>query len=127
VVGAGSSGQFGFLLTADGGDDRRAGPVGELDRCVADRPGAAGDQDGAVPQRARLEPGRAVLRDGERAVGRRAGDPDARAKLEVRAVWKREDTLGRHERVLLGGPARWAPIGGERHPDAVPGLHPLDP
>jgi hypothetical protein len=49
VVGTGSAGQFGFRLAANGGDDRRAGPAGQLDGCVADSPGPAGHQHGAVP------------------------------------------------------------------------------
>ena len=110
VVGACATGQLSFRLTADGGDDRRAGPAGQLDGRVADRAGPAGDQDGAVSQRARLQPGRAVLRDRQRAVGGRARDPDARPELEVRAVREREDTFGRHDRVLLGGPACRAPV-----------------
>ena len=73
------------------------------------------------------EAGRAVLCDRQRAVGGRAWDPDARSELEVRAVRQREDTFGRHDRVLLGGPARRAPVAGERHPDAVAGLDAGDP
>jgi hypothetical protein len=38
-----------FLIIAHGGDHDRARPAGELDGCVADRPGAAGDQNGAAP------------------------------------------------------------------------------
>ena len=49
VVGTCSTGQLRFRLAADGGDDRRAGPAGQLDGRVADRPGPSSDQDGAVP------------------------------------------------------------------------------
>jgi hypothetical protein len=122
VVGACPTGQLRLRLTADRGDHRRTRPAGQLDRRVADRPGPARGQDGAVSQRIRLETGRAVLRDRQRAVGSGTRDPDARPELEVRAIREREDAFGRHDRVLLGGPACRAPVGGERHPDAVAGL-----
>ena len=72
--------------------------------------------------------GRAVLRDRQRAVGGHAGDSDARAELEVGAVREREDLLGRQDCVLLSGPARRAPVGGECDPeDAVANLDRVDP
>jgi hypothetical protein len=88
----------------------------------ADRPGPSGDQDGAVPERTRLEPGRAVLGNRQRAVGGHPRDSDARPEFEVRAVREPEGTFGRHDRVLLGGSACRAPVRGQRHPDAVAGL-----
>jgi hypothetical protein len=66
-----------------------------------------------------METSRAVFGDGQRAVCRDAGDPDAGAELEVGCSREREDTSGRDDGVLLGGAARGTTVAGEDDPDAV--------
>src|SRR5918994_7023382 len=99
--------------------DRGAGPAGELDRGIPDRPRSPCHHHGPVEERTGLKPHRAVLGNRQRAVGGHTRDADARAELEVRRSREREGPYGRDDGVLLGGATGWAAVPGEGDPDAI--------
>ena len=115
VVGAGTRREVPLLRAAHGGDDRGVGPPGELDRGIADRPGASGHQDGAAVHRARAQTCRTVLGHGQAPVRGQERHPEAGAEVERRDVRQQDHVAGRQDGVLLRGAAGGTEVG--RLPD----------
>jgi len=125
MIGTGRACERRLLVTADGRDHARPSPARELDRSVADRTGAAGNQHGRRSESTRAKPARPPLRDGETAVRGQRRNAETRADVEREVVGQPHRlTLGQND-VLLRSPVRPLP----RHlpePDALPDARRID-